>query len=53
MTYILNRAREPSTWRGLALILTAFGVHLAPEMQDAVITAGVALAGLIGIATKG
>ncbi len=53
MQYILDRAREPSTWRGVALMLTAFGVHLAPEMQDAVITAGVALAGLIGVATRG
>lgn len=47
-TYILDRAREPSTWRGIVLLLTALGVPLAPGVADAVIAAGLAVAGLIG-----
>ena len=53
MKYVLDRAREPSTWRGAALLLAAFGVQIAPEMQEAIIAAGVAVAGLIGVITKG
>lgn len=48
-SYILERAKEPSTWRGLVLLLTALGVPIAPAMADAVITAGLAVAGLIGV----
>lgn len=46
--YLLDRLREPSTWRGLTLLLTAIGVPLAPGVADAVIAAGLAVAGLIG-----
>lgn len=49
--YLLDRAREPSTWRGIILILTAAGVPIAPEMQTAIISAGLALAGIIGAIT--
>ena len=47
--YILDRAKEPSSWRGLMLILTAIGVPLAPAMADAIISVGLAVAGLIGV----
>ena len=46
--YILDRMREPSSWRGLTLLLTAIGVPLAPAVADAVIAGGLAVAGLIG-----
>ena len=46
--YILDRMREPSSWRGLTLLLTAIGVPLAPAVADAVIAVGLAVAGLIG-----
>lgn len=49
--YLIERAKEPSTWRGLVLILTALGVPLAPEMQSAIVSVGLAVAGLIGVAT--
>lgn len=49
--YILNRAKEPSTWRGLILVLTALGVPVAPEMANAIVSVGLALAGLIGVVT--
>ncbi len=50
-SYILERAKEPSTWRGLVLLLTAIGVPVAPAMAEAIISAGLAVAGLIGVAT--
>ena len=51
MTYILDRAKEPSTWRGIILMLTAAGVPIAPELSEAIISIGLALAGLLGILT--
>lgn len=50
-TYLLERAKEPSTWRGLFLILTAIGVPVAPEMANAIITVGLGVAGAIGVVT--
>lgn len=50
--YILDRAKEPSSWRGLMLLLTAAGVPLAPGMADAIISIGLAVAGLIGVASS-
>jgi len=49
--YIIARAKEPSTWRGLFLLLTAIGVPVAPEMANAIITIGLGLAGAVGVAT--
>lgn len=49
MAYLLARLKEASTWRGIALLLTAFGVQIAPDAQEAVISAGVAVAGAIGV----
>ena len=49
MTYLLARLKEASTWRGIALLLTAFGVQVAPEVQEAVISVGIAVAGAVGV----
>lgn len=49
MQYLINRLKEASTWRGLAMLATAFGLRVAPELQEAVITVGVSVAGLIGV----
>ena len=51
--YILDRAKEPSTWRGAILFLTAIGVPIHPELQTAIVSAGLGIAGLIGVVTKG
>ena len=51
--YILSRAKEPSTWRGIIYMLTALGVPIAPAMADAIIAAGLAAAGLVGVVTPG
>lgn len=50
--YILKRLKEPSTWRGIVLLTTAFGVPLNPELQEAIIATGLAAAGLIGVVTQ-
>lgn len=52
-SYILDRAREPSTWRGAILFLTAIGVPIAPAVAEHIVTVGLGIAGLIGMTTKG
>lgn len=47
--YLFARAKEPSTWRGLVLLLTAVGVPIAPALGEQIVTAGLAAAGLIGV----
>jgi hypothetical protein len=49
ITNIMNRIKQESTWRGIILIFTAFGVQIAPELQEAIITVGLALVGAINI----
>jgi hypothetical protein len=49
--YILQRAKEPSTWRGIVLLASSFGVYVEPALADAIIAAGVGLAGILGIVT--
>jgi len=51
--YILDRAREPSSWRGLVLFLTAIGVPVAPELANHIVTVGLGVAGIIGMSSKG
>jgi len=43
--WIADRLREPSTWRGLAVLLGAAGVAVNPELLQHI---GAAVAGLIG-----
>lgn len=49
MHWLIERLREPSTWRGLVWVLAACGIVLKPEQVDAIIVAGMAIAGLIGV----
>jgi hypothetical protein len=50
-SYLLERLKEPSTWRGITLLMTALGIPLAPGVADLVISAGLAVTGLIGALT--
>jgi len=43
---------QPSTWRGLVLILSAIGINLEPDQAQAIITAGMGIAGAIGVFTS-
>jgi hypothetical protein len=45
--YILARAAETSTWTGLVLIATAFGVRINPAQAQAIAVLGVGAAGLL------
>lgn len=47
--YVVNRAKEASTWRGVIMLLTAVGLKITPEMADAIISVGIAVAGLVGM----
>lgn len=40
---------QPSTWRGIVVALTGFGVALKPEHSDAITAGGLIMAGLIAI----
>lgn len=44
-----TQGRSPSTWRGIVMILSACGVALSPETSAAIIAAGMAVSGLIGV----
>ena len=50
--YILDRAKEASTWRGVCLFLTAIGIPIAPDYMEAIVSVGMSVAGLIGMITK-
>lgn len=39
---------EPSTWRGIALLLTAAGIQLSPDQVAAITSVGLAVTGFIG-----
>lgn len=44
--YLIARLKESSTWRGIFLILSAFGVHqFSPEQETALTTLIIALFG--------
>jgi hypothetical protein len=43
---------EPSTWRGICYLLIACGIQISPELQGAIVTAGLSAAAAIGIFVK-
>lgn len=43
---------EAATWRGLVMIMTAVGIQLDPDQQAAIISAGLALAGILAVFFK-
>lgn len=49
--WALDRLSEPSTWRGIVLVLTSCGVTIQPVLADSIISAGIGLVGIIGIVT--
>jgi len=50
IAYLIARAREASTWRGLILIITSLGIVISPDQAAAITSAGMGLAGLAGVA---
>ena len=49
MNYIIARLQERSTWQGIVAIVTAFGISLEPSLLDAIVSFGVAAAGMIHV----
>ena len=52
LNYLLERAQEPSTWRGAILLATAGGASVAPDLANAIVSAGIGVAGLLGVISK-
>jgi len=43
---------EPSTWRGFVSILAALGISISPDQLEAIVMAGLAVSGAIGVFCK-
>ncbi len=52
LNYLLTRLKERSTWLGMISLVAAMGVSLSPDQSQAIVTAGVGLAGVIAVFTK-
>jgi hypothetical protein len=52
MNYILDRLKEPSTWRGLTVLVGAFGMQMSPDLIPAIGTAAAGVIGLIEVLRK-
>ncbi|MCA7012510.1 hypothetical protein LF934_07600 [Dickeya dadantii] len=51
MDYILERLKEPSTWRGIILFVAGvFGWQMGADTQAMVVSVGVTAAGVVGAA---
>ena len=48
--YILARLKEPSTYRGIAMCFTAFGIAISPDQLEAITFIGLSIAGILGVA---
>lgn len=51
-SYLLERFSEASTWRGIIVGLTGVGVGISPDLATGIVSAGMSLAGLVGIVMK-
>lgn len=49
METILSYLQQASTWRGIIAVLTAFGAVISPDQSGAIVTAGIALVGVIEV----
>ena len=49
MSNFLARLREPSTWAGIAALVSLFGGTVAPEQAQAVVALGTAAAGAAAV----
>jgi len=51
MDTLFRYLKQPSTWKGLISIATAFGVALNPDQIAAIVTLGVGVVGVIQVFT--
>lgn len=52
MEWIIRRLKEPSSWRGIVVLLSIAGVTLSAELQEQIIVVGSAAIALIEIIRK-
>ena len=52
MEWIIDRLKEPTTYAGVFAGLTALGVQVAPELADAIMSAGIGVVGLVLVILK-
>jgi len=50
--FLKERFAEASTWRGLVALVTAAGLTVTTEQEAAIIAAGLAVIGLLGVFTR-
>ena len=50
--YLLDRLKEPSTWRGIVMLITGFGIGISPDLAEHIVAVGVSVAGVIGVITS-
>lgn len=44
---IVRYARQPSTWKGITIVLGAFGIYVNPQVMDAIaVIVGVVVGGI-------
>ena len=49
--YLIARLKEPSTYRGLLICLTSFGIIISPEQLEAITIIGLFLVGVLEATT--
>ena len=47
IAWLFDRMKERSTWLGVVSFLTAAGIYLSPEVAEAIVAGGLALAGIV------
>lgn len=50
LRFLLSRASESATWRGVALMATVAGAKISPEHTEAIVLLGLFVSGLLGAA---
>lgn len=53
MEYLLERLKEPSTWRGAVMLAIGLGVGISPGQIETIVSLGTAVVGAIGVFAKG
>lgn len=52
LNWLWDRAKERDTWIGLVSTAVAVGAHISPELQQSIVSLGVAVVGVIFAVTK-
>lgn len=51
--WAIDQLKQPSTWRGITMLVTSLGIAINPDLMEQIVVAGTAVAGLIGVLFKG